>query len=544
MSKRNELPAWQELAKHSAAVGPRHLRELFDEDGGRAERLSAEACGIFLDYSKNRIDGRTMELLLKLADECGLRDAIDGMFAGEHINRTEDRAVLHVALRAARDARICLPEAPESNVVADVWKVLDRMAKFAYQVRSGLWRGITGKRIRNVVNIGIGGSDLGPKMAYEALRPYSQRDLRIEFVSNVDGTHLAETLRGMEPDETLFIVCSKTFTTQETMTNALSARDWLVVAHGAEAVPMHFVAVSTARDEVEKFGISSDNMFEFWDWVGGRYSMWSAVGLATMLGIGAENFLAMLDGARAMDEHFRTAEFGGNLPVILALLGVWYNNFLGAHSHAILPYDQYLHRFAAHLQQVDMESNGKYIAKDGSRVEWQTGPIVWGEPGTNGQHAFYQLIHQGTKLIPADFIGFCRSQNPVGDHHAKLMANFFAQTEALAFGLPADRVRKTFPKDWSPEREPHMVFAGNRPTNTLLARKLDPYTLGALMALYEHRIFVQGVVWDVFSFDQWGVQLGKVLAKKVLDELASPAPPALDHDGSTNSLITRFRAEA
>ena len=546
MTKRNELPEWKALEDHCKGFDKKTMTGLFAADPKRGDTFTAEACGLFLDYSKNRIVDKTMGRLQDLAAACDLRGAIDAMFAGERINQTENRAVLHTALRAARDADIpypAPPEKPEYNAVDKVWEVLDRMVVFANQIRSGKWLGTTGKPICNVVNIGIGGSDLGPKMAYEALKGYSQRDLRIEFVSNVDGTHMAETLQGLDPAETLFIICSKTFTTQETMTNANSARTWLVDALGDQAVPKHFVAVSTAAEEVEKFGIDTANMFGFWEWVGGRYSMWSAVGLATMLGIGPDSFLAMLAGARAMDEHFRTAKFGDNLPVILALLGVWYNNFFGADSHAILPYDQYLHRFAAHLQQVDMESNGKYVGKDGEEVAWQTGPIIWGEPGTNGQHAFYQLIHQGTKLIPADFIGFCKSQNPVGDHHAKLMANFFAQTEALAFGLPAEDVPATFPNT-PPELIPHKTFKGNRPTNTILAKRLDPYTMGALMALYEHKIFVQGVIWDVFSFDQWGVQLGKVLAKKVLAELAAKDLPELEHDSSTNALIERFRAEA
>ena len=547
MSKRNKLPEWKALEAHCKGLERKTLTRLFADDPERGTTFTAQACGLFLDYSKNRIVAETMDRLRALADACELRGAIDAMFAGERINQTENRAVLHTALRAARDADIpypAPPEEPEYNAAEKVWKVLDRMTKFAKRVRSGKWLGATGSPIRNVVNIGIGGSDLGPKMAYEALKGYSQRDLRIEFVSNVDGTHMAETLQGLDPAETLFIICSKTFTTQETMTNANSARTWLVDALGAEAVPKHFVAVSTAAPEVKEFGIKASNTFGFWDWVGGRYSMWSAVGLATMLGIGPDNFLAMLAGGRAMDEHFRTAGLSENLPVILALLGVWYNNFFGAESHAILPYDQYLHRFAAHLQQVDMESNGKSVRRDGKKeVSWQTGPVIWGEPGTNGQHAFYQLIHQGTKLIPADFIGFCKSQNPVGDHHAKLMANFFAQTEALAFGLPAEDVPATFP-DTPKAFVLHKAFAGNRPTNTILARKLDPYTMGALMALYEHKIFVQGIIWDVFSFDQWGVQLGKILAKKVLEELEAKGEPELAHDSSTNALIERFRAEA
>jgi glucose-6-phosphate isomerase len=546
MKKLNTLPEWDALTDHHAAVKHMTLRQLFGQNDQRGTEYTAEACGLYLDFSKNLITNQTMPLLVDLANACGLRHAIDEMFSGAHINQTEDRAVLHVALRASRDAKIITRASDEDapyNTVDRVWSVLDRMEAFVNEVRSGEWRGATGKPIRNVVNIGIGGSDLGPKMAYEALKSYSKRDLRIEFVSNVDGTHLVETLQGMDPAETLFIICSKTFTTQETMANANSARNWLITSLGGAAVAKHFVAVSTAAKEVSAFGIDLKNMFEFWEWVGGRYSMWSAVGLALMLGIGADNFKLMLEGARKMDHHFKHAEFGENLPVILALLGIWYNNFFEAQSHAILPYDQYLHRFAAHLQQVDMESNGKYIGKDGKEVDWQTGPIIWGEPGTNGQHAFYQLIHQGKKLIPADFIGFCKSQNPVGDHHAKLMANFFAQTEALAFGLPAEDVPATFP-DTPAELVPHKTFEGNRPTNTILAKQLDPKTLGALMALYEHKIFVQGVIWNVFSFDQWGVQLGKVLAKTVLAELQAAKTPELKHDSSTNALIERFRKQA
>jgi glucose-6-phosphate isomerase len=540
--KLNQLPEWKALSSHYETIKDTQLQELFDKNKTRGTEFVAESCGIYLDYSKNRIVAETMEKLVSLADACNLRGSIDAMFAGQHINETEDRAVLHSALRAAAGSKVSVrvsDEDEEYNAVERVTEVLKRMTEFSDKVRSGGWKGFTGKPIRNVVNIGIGGSDLGPKMAYEALKSYSQRDLRIEFVSNVDGTHMAETLLELDPEETLFIICSKTFTTQETMTNADSARAWLLATlKNEEAVAKHFVAVSTAAGEVEKFGIELDNMFGFWEWVGGRYSMWSAVGLALMLGIGPENFQEMLRGGREMDEHFRNTPFKENLPVLLGLIGVWYNNFFGAESHAILPYDQYLHRFAAHLQQVDMESNGKYIGKDGEKVDWQTGPIIWGEPGTNGQHAFYQLIHQGTKLIPADFIGFCKSQNPVSDHHDKLMANFFAQTEALAFGLPKEKVPETFPGT-KENLILHKTFEGNRPTNTILADELTPYTLGSLMALYENKIFTQGVIWNVFSFDQWGVQLGKVLAKNILEDFDKGK--CTGHDSSTNALLALYK---
>ena len=525
---------WVELRDHFDGIKARHLREFFQEDAGRAARFSVGVGDWWLDYSKNRIDVGTMGLLMGLARGCGLREAIDGMFTGRKINRTEDRAVFHVALRNRSERPM---EIAGVDVMPMVREVLGRMAAFAERVRSGAWTGHTGRRMRTVVNLGIGGSDLGPLMATEALRAYGDRGIGVRFVSNVDGTHLVETTRDLDPAETLFIVASKTFTTQETMTNAHSARAWLVDRLGDEAaVARHFVAVSTNAEGVAAFGIDTANMFEFWDWVGGRYSLTSAIGLPLMLAIGPERFEEMLDGFHAMDEHFRTAPFETNLPVILAVLGVWYNNFFGCETHAVLPYDQYLHRFPAYLQQADMESNGKSVARDGSPVVWSTGPILWGEPGTNGQHAFYQLIHQGTKLIPCDFIGFLRSHNPIGDHHAKLMANCFAQTEALAFGKTAAEVRA---EGVAEPLVAHKTFPGNRPTNTLLADRLTPSALGQLIALYEHKIFVQGVIWDVYSFDQWGVELGKQLAGRILPELAGDSP--LRHDGSTNALIERFR---
>ena len=524
-SSLRETAAWQELEAHADGIRGVHLRDLFAEDAGRGERLTLEAEGIFLDYSKNRITDETLRLLVELARERGVAERRDAMFAGEHINVTEDRAVLHVALRAPRDQVI---EVDGENVVPKVHEVLDRMSDFSDRVRSGEWKGHTGKRIRNVVNIGIGGSDLGPVMAYEALRHYSQRDLTFRFVSNVDGTDIAEATRDLDPEETLFIVSSKTFTTLETITNATTARDWLLAALGDEsAVAKHFVAVSTNAEEVSKFGIDTDNMFGFWDWVGGRYSMDSAIGLSTMIAIGPENFRRMLAGFHAMDEHFRTAPFERNLPVLLGLLTVWYTDFFDAETIAVLPYDQYLKRFPAYLQQLTMESNGKSVTLDGSRADYDTGPIYWGEPGTNGQHSFYQLIHQGTRLIPCDFIGFMHTLNPVGNHHDLLMANVFAQTEALAFGKDAD--------------EPYRVFDGNRPSNTILADRLDPETLGKLVALYEHDTFVQGAIWGVDSFDQWGVELGKVLAKRIAPELDSMDEPELTHDSSTNALIKRYR---
>lgn len=533
-ASRTALPAWQALVKHQTEVAPRHLRDLFAADPKRGERYTAEACGLYLDYSKNRITDDTLPRLIDLADACGLRARIDAMFRGDKINLTEHRSVLHVALRAPRDASIVVEGV---NVVPAVQAVLDKLATFAKRVRNGQWRGHSGRPMRTIVNIGIGGSDLGPVMAYEALRHYGDRQLECRFVSNIDGTDLSEALRDLDPAETLFIVSSKTFTTQETLTNAHSARKWLLDRLGdPAAVAKHFVAVSTNAPEVAKFGIDTDNMFEFWDWVGGRYSYDSAIGLSLMIAIGPEHFREMLAGFHAMDEHFRTAPFDRNLPVLLGLLGVWYVNFFGAETHAVLPYDHYLGRFSAYLQQLDMESNGKSITLDGTAVDYQTGPIVWGTPGTNGQHAYYQLIHQGTKLIPCDFLGFCRSLNPLGEHHDLLMANCFAQTEALAFGKTAEQVRA------DGVAEPlvaHRVFAGNRPTNTLLAERLTPAILGSLVALYEHKVYVQGVIWNVNSFDQWGVELGKVLAKRIAPELAAEVP--LAHDSSTNTLIERYR---
>ncbi len=532
-----DLAEWRALAAHAAELAPLHLRALFAGDAERGERMTLEAAGLFLDYSKNRVQDSTLRLLVALAEARGLPKAIERMFAGKKINETENRAVLHTALRNRASTPVLVDG---EDVMPAVNEVLARMGRFAEAVRSGEWKGYTGKRIRHVVNIGIGGSDLGPCMAVEALKPYSQRDLDVRFVSNVDGTHFAETSRQLDPETTLFIVASKTFTTQETMTNAGSARAWLLAALRDEsAVARHFVAVSTNAKGVAAFGIDTGNMFGFWDWVGGRYSMCSAVGLPLMVAIGAENFGRMLDGFHAMDRHFAEAPLERNMPVLLGLLGVWYNNFMGAQTHAILPYDQYLHRFAAHLQQMDMESSGKYVGRDGHTVSWQTGPVIWGEPGTNGQHAFYQLIHQGTKLIPADFIGFCRSHNAIGDHHAKLMANFFAQTEALAFGKTRDEVEHEGVEGLV---VPHKVFEGNRPTNTIMADLLTPEVLGALTALYEHKVFVQGLIWSIFSFDQWGVELGKVLAGRILPELEAADEPRLAHDGSTNALIRRFRA--
>jgi glucose-6-phosphate isomerase len=499
--------------------------------------MSIEDCGLLLDYSKNRVTAESMELLRALAEGAGLKDAIERMFTGRKINTTEGRAVLHTALRNRSDDPVLVDG---RDVMPGIRRVLEKMAAFSNKVRSSQWTGHTGKPIRNIINIGIGGSDLGPVMACEALKPYADRRLTVRFVSNVDGTHLAEATRELDPAETLFIVASKTFTTQETMTNARSARAWLLKGLGDEsAVGKHFVALSTNGREVAEFGIDADaNMFEFWDFVGGRYSLPSAIGTSLMIAIGPENFFRMLDGYHAMDRHFRTAPFERNMPVVLGLLGVWYNNFFDAGSHAILPYDQYLSRFAAYFQQGDMESNGKSTTIDGQPVEWQTGPVIWGEPGTNGQHAFYQLLHQGTKLIPADFIGFARSHNPLGDHHAKLMANFFAQTEALAFGKTAEEVRA---EGVPAELIPHKTFEGNRPTNTILAEVLDPETLGKLIALYEHKIFVQGVIWQINSFDQWGVELGKMLAQRILPELEAEKEPELGHDSSTNRLIAWFR---
>ena len=528
--------AWLALEHHHAEIGNVHLRELFAADPGRGDRLWIEAAGLYVDYAKHRITDETLSLLVRLAEESALRDRIDAMFRGDRINRTEDRAVLHTALRAQRGSIV---EVDGENVVPAVHEVLDRMAGFAERVRTGTWTGHTGKRIRTVVNIGIGGSDLGPVMAYEALRHYSQRDLAFRFVSNVDGTDFTEAVYGLDPAETLFIVASKTFTTLETLRNARTARAWLVTTLGDEAaVARHFVAVSTNATEVAAFGIDTTNMFGFWDWVGGRYSMGSAIGLSTMIAIGPDAYREMLAGFHEMDEHFRTAPFERNLPALMGLLTVWYTDFFGAETVAVLPYDQYLKRFPAYLQQLTMESNGKRVTLDGERVDYATGPIFWGEPGTNGQHSFYQLIHQGTRLIPTDFIGFERSMNPIEDHHDLLMANVFAQSEALAFGKTEDEVGAEGTPDWL---VPHRVFEGNRPSTTILAARLDPATLGRLVALYEHSVFTQGVIWGVGSFDQWGVELGKVLATRVAGELGSQQEPPLTHDSSTNRLIRRYR---
>jgi len=559
-----ERPEWKALEQHFDDIRNLHLRELFARDPERASRFSLEAEGLFLDYSKNLITDETMTRLFALAEASGLSQARDNMFSGKPINRTENRPVLHIALRNRSNTPIIVNG---HNVMPQVNHVLDKMRNFSQEVRSGSWRGYTGKPIRNVINIGIGGSDLGPAMAYEALKPYTERNLTLRFVSNIDPTHIVEALRDLSPEETLFIITSKTFTTQETMTNAQTARAWCLEAlkHDA-AIARHFVAVSTNTDKVAEFGINPANMFEFWDWVGGRYSLCSAVGLSLMLSIGTEHFTAMLDGFHAMDRHFAESPPNQNMPVIMGLLGIWYNNFFGAQTHAILPYDQYLSRFPAYLQQADMESNGKSVDQQGHKVTWQTGPIIWGEPGTNGQHAFYQLIHQGTKLIPADFIGFCQSHNPRGDHHEKLMSNCFAQTQALAFGRTSEEVgrgvpcysakwRSSFATKHEPSREntahgsprtvrptfaPFKVFDGNRPTNTILAEKLTPAILGKLIALYEHKIFTQGTIWNIFSFDQWGVQLGKDLAKDILPELSAGAKPNPSQDSSTAALIRRF----
>ncbi len=530
------LPAWEALVGHHRTIAKLHLRRLFAEDPERGERLAVEAAGLYLDYSKNLATDETLRLLCDLAEASSLRARIDAMFRGEKLNTIEDRAVLHVALRTPRDVAILVDG---RDVMPDVHAVLDRMAAFAEQLRSGEWRGHTGKRIRNVVNVGIGGSDLGPMMAYEALVHYSDRELRFGFVSNVDGTDFAETVRELDPAETLFVICSKTFTTLETLANARTAREWCLAALRDEAaVARHFVAVSTNAEEVARFGIDTNLMFGFWDWVGGRYSYTSAVGLALMIAIGPERFREMLAGFHAMDEHFRSAPFERNMPVILGMLGIWYNNFFGAETHTILPYDRYLWRLPAYCQQLDMESNGKSVDLDGNPVSYQTGPVIWGQPGTNGQHAFYQLIHQGTKRIPCDFIEFCRSLNPLDAHHDLLMANFFAQTEALAFGRSAEEVVAL---DVPAPQVPHRAFVGNRPTNTLLAQRLTPATLGALIALYEHKVFVQGSVWRINCFDQWGVELGKALATRIIPELESRKDPKLAHDGSSNALIRRYR---
>ena len=532
-----ELSGWKALGAHFEKVGSLHLRDLFAADAGRGERLTVEALGLFVDYSKNRVTDETIALLIALARESGLQARIDAMFRGDKINFTEGRAVLHVALRAPKGEQIFVDGV---DVVPEVHAVLDRMAAFSERVRSGQWKGHTGKRIRNVVNIGIGGSDLGPVMAYEALKHYSQRDLTFRFVSNVDGTDFAEAVIDLDPAETLFIVSSKTFTTLETITNAQSARDWMLKGLGGDqsAVAKHFVAVSTNAAGVSKFGIDTANMFGFWDWVGGRYSMDSAIGLATMLAIGAENFQAMLDGFHQMDEHFRTTPLEKNIPVLMGLLGLWNTDFLGAETVAVLPYEQYLKRFPAYLQQLTMESNGKHVTLSGNKVSYMTCTIYWGEPGTNGQHSFYQLIHQGTRLIPCDFIGFGESLNPLGRHHDMLMANVFAQSEALAFGKTREQVEAEGTADWL---APHRVFEGNRPSNTILAHKLTPQVLGKLIALYEHSVFTQGTIWQINSFDQWGVELGKVLAQRIIPELESAGEPELKHDSSTNNVIRKYR---
>ncbi|HEV3417311.1 MAG TPA: glucose-6-phosphate isomerase [Pirellulales bacterium] len=530
-------PAWKALAANYETVRRLHLRQLFADDPKRGERMAVEAVGIYLDYSKNRITDETLALLVQLAEQSGLRERIDAMFRGDKINITEDRAVLHVALRAPRGTSIVFEG---ENVVPQVHAVLDRMTDFSTRIRRGQWKGHTGKRIRTVVNIGIGGSDLGPVMAYESLKHYSDRSMDFRFVSNVDGTDFAEVTHDLDPAETLFIVSSKTFTTLETMTNAQSARDWSLRGLGgdAKAVARHFVAVSTNAVKVAEFGIDTANMFGFWDWVGGRYSMDSAIGLSTMLAIGPENFRAMLDGFHQMDEHFRTAPFDRNLPALMGLIGLWHNDFFGAATVAVLPYEQYLKRFPAYLQQLTMESNGKHVTLGGAAVEYETGPIYWGEPGTNGQHSFYQLIHQGTRLIPCDFIAFVESLNPLGRHHDMLMANVFAQTEALAFGKTPQEVKAEGTPDWL---VPHRVFEGNRPSNTILAQRLTPETLGKLVALYEHLVFTQSVIWSIDAFDQWGVELGKVLAQRIIPELESATEPHLAHDSSTNCLIRRYR---
>jgi glucose-6-phosphate isomerase len=532
-----DRPAWKALEAHYKQIQRVHLRDLFANEQDRGKRLTATAAGVYLDYSKNRITDKTLKLLVQLATESGLRVRIEAMFGGEKINVTENRAVLHVALRALKGASIVVDG---ENVVPKVHAVLDKMAPFSERIRSGEWKGHTGKRIRNIINIGIGGSDLGPVMAYEALKHYSERELTFRFVSNVDSTDLYEALRDLDPSETLFIVSSKTFTTLETMTNAQAARAWLLekLDGDEKAIAKHFVAVSTNAGEVSKFGIDTANMFEFWDWVGGRYSMDSAIGLSTMLAIGPDNFRELLAGFHEMDEHFRTAPFERNLPVLMGLLAVWYANFFDAETVAVLPYEQYLKRFPAYLQQLTMESNGKHVTLDGTGVTYQTGPIYWGEPGTNGQHSFYQLIHQGTRLIPCDFIAFSHALNPIGRQHDMLMANVFAQSEALAFGKTREQVKAEGTPDWL---TPHRVFEGNRPSNTILLERLTPAALGKLVALYEHSVFTQGTMWGIDSFDQWGVELGKVLAQRIIPELESKAEPKLAHDSSTNNLIDRYR---
>ncbi len=533
----DQLASWESLLGHATDLKKTSIKELFKQDPHRGEKFLIENGGIFFDYSKHRITEHTMKLLLDLADEAGLKQAIDAMFSGKKINRTEDRAVLHVALRNRSNSPIIVDG---QDVMPGVNAVLEKMISFSNRVRNGEWKGYSGKQIKNVINIGIGGSDLGPVMVCEALRAYSSREIDVSFVSNVDGTHIAEAVRDIDPEETLFIIASKTFTTQETMTNAESAKRWLLEHYKGEgkAVASHFVALSTNEEKVSEFGIDTQNMFEFWDWVGGRYSLTSAIGLPIMISIGPDNFLQLLDGYHQMDNHFKETPFDQNIPVIMGLLGIWYNNFFGAESHAILPYDQYMSRFPAYFQQGDMESNGKYVDREGNPVNYSTGPIIWGEPGTNGQHAFYQLIHQGTKIIPCDFIGFAKSHNPIGDHHDKLMANFFAQTEALAFGKSREEVES---EEKNPELVPFKVFEGNRPTTSIMAEKLTPNILGKLVSMYEHKIFTQGIIWNIYSFDQWGVQLGKVLASSILPELQSEKSPELKHDSSTNQLIKYFR---
>lgn len=531
-----ERPAWQALIKHHQRVGNLHLREIFADDPQRGERLVAEGAGLYLDYSKNRVTDETISLLLQLADECGLTNRIEAMFNGGKINTTEQRAVLHEALRAQASQRI---EVDGRDVVPEVLRVLGHMAQFSESVRNGNWLGYTGRAIRNVINIGIGGSNLGPVMAYEALRHYSQRDMTFRFISNVDGTDFEEATRDLDPEETLFIVCSKTFATLETLTNANTARDWLISKlKDEQAVHRHFVAVSTNADGVQEFGIDSANLFIFWDWVGGRYSMDSAIGLSTMLAIGADNFFKMLSGFHEMDQHFRSTPFERNLPVLMGLLAIWNSNFLGAQTFAVLPYEHYLKRFPAYLQQLTMESNGKHVALDGTPVDVATGSICWGEPGTNGQHSFYQLLHQGTRLVPCDFIGFCQTLNPVGRHHDLLIANLLAQTEALAFGKTKEQVEA---EGSTASLAPHRVCKGNQPSNTILAERLTPQALGQLVALYEHSVFTQGVIWQINSFDQWGVELGKELAQRIIPELEDAGEPNLTHDSSTNTLIRRYR---
>jgi glucose-6-phosphate isomerase len=534
-----ELPSWRALKQHSKEISKTTLRELFDNDPQRGTRYNAEAVGIFLDYSKNRVTDETLKLLVELAEQRGLKQHIEAMFRGDKINITENRAVLHIALRAPEGESILVDG---NDVVPEVHAVLDKMAAFSDKVRSGAWKGHTGKRIRNIINIGIGGSDLGPVMAYEALKYYTQRDLTFRFVSNVDGTDFVEAVRDLNADETLFLVASKTFTTLETMTNAHAARAWALKGLGGDesAIAKHFVAISTNEKEVKKFGIDTANMFGFWDWVGGRYSMDSAIGLSTMLAIGPDNFRALLSGFHQMDEHFRTAPFEKNLPVLMGLFTVWYTDFFDAQTQAVLPYEQYLKRFPAYLQQLTMESNGKHVTLDGKRVETETGPVYWGEPGTNGQHSFYQLIHQGTRLIPCDFIGFFKTLNPLGQQHAMLMANVFAQAEALAFGKTAEQVKAEGTPD---ALVPHRVFEGNRPSNVILAERLTPEILGRLVALYEHSVFTQGTIWNIDSFDQWGVELGKVLAQKIIAELTSETEPKMAHDSSTTNLIRKYRAD-